>query len=120
LTVIFTMAEPTNFPIRLTVTGAVQPGASLKAVLLIGHPMESGFRTMESGQLVPKNVIETLLVRLNDITLFQASTGIGISANPYFAFPVDLPQTTPPTGWYLSVNWVDDKGQRGELKRELR
>jgi sulfur-oxidizing protein SoxZ len=114
------MAEPANFPIRLTVTGAVQPGASLKAVLLIGHPMESGFRTMESGQLVPKNVIETLLVRLNDSILFQANTGIGISANPYFAFPVDLPPTAPPTGWHLSVNWVDDKGQRGELKRELR
>ncbi len=114
------MAEPSNFPIRLTVTGAVQPGAMLKAVLLIGHPMESGFRTMESGQLVPKNVIETLLVRLNDSILFRASTGIGISANPYFSFPVTLPEASSPAGWHLSVSWVDDKGQRGELKRELR
>ena len=114
------MAELSNFPIRLTVTGVVQPGASLKAVLLIGHPMESGFRTMESGQLVPKNVIETLLVRLNDSILFRASTGIGISANPYFAFPVTLPEASSPEGWHLSVSWVDDKGQRGELKRDFR
>lgn len=114
------MTEPSNFPIRLTLTGAVHPGATLKAVLLIGHPMESGFRTMESGQLVPKNVIETLLVRLNDRTLFQASTGIGISANPYFAFPVTLPEASSPEGWHLNVSWADDKGQRGELKRELR
>ena len=114
------MADPSNFPMRLTLTGAVQPGASLKAVLLIGHPMESGFRTMESGQLVPKNVIESLVVRLNDTTLFEASTSIGISANPYFAFRVDLPETMPPSGWQLSIQWRDDKGQNGELKRELR
>jgi len=114
------MTEPAKFPIRLTVTGAVQHGATLKAVLLIGHPMESGFRTLESGQRVPKNVIETLRVRLNDTPLFQARTGIGISANPYFAFLVTLPEVAPSEGWYLSVSWVDDKGQHGELKRELR
>ncbi len=114
------MADLSDIPIRLTVTGTALPGATLKAVLLIGHPMESGFRTLESGQRVPKNVIETLWVRLNDSTLFQASTGIGISANPYFAFPVTLPDAAPPTGWHLHVSWVDDKGQHGELKRELR
>ncbi len=114
------MADLVDFPIRLNLTGTVLPGATLKAVLLIGHPMESGFRTLESGQLVPKNVIETLQVRLNDSLLFRASTGIGISANPYFAFPVTLPAAVPPTGLHLSVSWADDKGQRGELKRELR
>jgi sulfur-oxidizing protein SoxZ len=114
------MANLSDIPIRLTVTGVVQPGATLKAVLLIGHPMESGFRTLESGQLVPKNVIESLWVRLNDSILFRASTGIGISANPYFAFPVTLPEASSPAGWHLSVSWVDDKGQRGEMKRELR
>lgn len=114
------MADLIDFPIHLKLTGAVQPGATLKAVLLIGHPMESGFRILESGQLVSKNVIENLLVRLNDSTLFRARTGIGISANPYFAFPVSLPAAVPPGGWHLSVSWDDDKGQRGELRRELR
>lgn len=113
------MTDPAQFPIRLTIKGAVQPGAALQAVLLIGHPMESGFRTLDSGQLVPKNVIETIHVRLNGKTLFLASTGIGISAHPYFAFPVVLPEVMPPGGWRLSVVWADDKGQHGALEREL-
>jgi sulfur-oxidizing protein SoxZ len=108
-----------NFPIRLSTTGAVLPGATLQAVLLIGHPMESGFRNLDSGQRVPKNVIENLLVRLGDITLLEVNMGIGISANPYFAFAVPLSAEMPQGGWRLSVQWVDDKGQRGATERIL-
>jgi sulfur-oxidizing protein SoxZ len=109
-----------TIPIRLTLKGAVQPGNTLQAVLLIGHPMESGYRTLDSGQRVPKNVIDTIRVQLNAQTLFEAETGIGISAHPYFSFPVPLPVVVPETGLYLRIAWVDDKGQHGELQRELR
>jgi sulfur-oxidizing protein SoxZ len=109
----------TNFPIRLTTTGTVLPGATLQAVLLIGHPMESGFRNLDSGQRVPKNVIESIVVRLGDLTVLEANIGIGISANPYFAFSVPLPAEMPPGGWRLSVQWVDDAGQRGATERIL-
>lgn len=108
-----------TIPIRLTLTGAVLASNTLKAVLLIGHPMESGYRALDSGQRVPKNVIETIKVHLNDQLLFEAETGIGISAHPYFSFPVPLPAAFPPGGLFLRVAWVDDKGQRGELKREI-
>ena len=109
----------TNFPIRLTTTGAVLPGATLQAVLLIGHPMESGFRNLDSGQRVPKNVIESIVVRLGDQIVLEADIGIGISANPYFAFSVTLPAHMPQDGWRLTVQWVDDKGQRGATQRTL-
>jgi hypothetical protein len=103
---------------KLTVTGAVQAGATLQAVLLIGHPMESGFRTLDSGQRVPKNVIDTVTVRLGEQIVFQARLGIGISAHPYLAFPVTLPSRLP-AGLTLRAEWIDDKVQRGETSRAL-
>lgn len=108
-----------NIPMRLNVKGSVTAGATLAAVLLIGHPMESGYRTLDSGQRIAKNVITSIRVQLGGQTLFDAETGIGVSAHPYLAFPVPLPAALPAAGLVLSVQWVDDKGQRGEIKREL-
>jgi sulfur-oxidizing protein SoxZ len=108
-----------NIPIRLNITGEVKPGGTLAVVLLIGHPMETGFRVLDSGQRIPKNVIESIQVKLNEQLLFEAETGIGISAHPYLAFPVALPAEIPAAGLKMSVLWLDDKGQRGALERAL-
>jgi hypothetical protein len=112
------VSTPT-IPIRLNVTGEVKPGGTLAVVLLIGHPMETGFRVLDSGQRVAKNVIESIQVKLNEQLLFEAETGIGISAHPYLAFPVALPADIPASGLKLSAQWMDDKGQRGVFEREL-
>ncbi|MGA8514599.1 MAG: thiosulfate oxidation carrier complex protein SoxZ [Burkholderiaceae bacterium] len=114
------MDAPSKIPMRLNVTGNVSPGGTLQAVLLIGHPMESGYRTLDSGQRIPKNVIISIRAQMGGQTLFEAETGIGISANPYLAFPVPLPAAIPATGLVLSVQWLDDAGQRGEIQRALK
>jgi hypothetical protein len=46
-------------------------------------------------------------------------TSIGLSAHPYMVFPVTLPSLLPPSGLKLVVTWLDDLGQRGELRRDL-
>jgi sulfur-oxidizing protein SoxZ len=112
-------ASTPTIPIRLNVTGEVKPGGILAVVLLIGHPMETGFRVLDSGQRIPKNVIESIQVKLNEQLLFEAETGIGISAHPYLAFPVALPADIPAAGLKISAQWVDDRGQRGVFEREL-
>ena len=114
-----TPATAPSIPIRLNVTGEVKPGGTLAVVLLIGHPMETGFRVLDSGQRIPKNVIESIQVTLNEQLLFEAETGIGISAHPYLAFPVVLPADITAAGLKMRVQWLDDKGQRGALEREL-
>ncbi|MDI9334177.1 MAG: thiosulfate oxidation carrier complex protein SoxZ [Cytophagales bacterium] len=106
-------------PMRLTIKGEVRLGGMVQAVLAIGHAMESGFRTLESGQRVPKNVIERITVQLADELVLLAETGIGISAHPYMVFPLFLPKDLPSKGLRVIVTWVDDKGQRGELARTL-
>ncbi len=114
-----TSATTPYIPIRLNITGEVKPGGILAVVLLIGHTMETGYRVLDSGQRVPKNVIESVQVRLGEQLLFEAETGIGISAHPYLAFPVNLPAEIPAAGVKMSVEWRDDKGQSGALERVL-
>ena len=113
------MTTPITIPMRLTIKGEVRLGSMVQAVLSIGHVMESGFRTLDSGARVPKNVIERITVRLADEVVLTADTGIGISAHPYMVFPIFLPKVMPDKGLRLVVTWTDDKGQRGELARTL-
>jgi sulfur-oxidizing protein SoxZ len=114
-----TTLTTTAIPIRLTIKGDIAAGSTVQATLAIGHPMESGFRTLESGQRVPRNIIERITVDLGGERLFAMETSIGISAHPYMVFPVTLPQTLPGAGLKLTAAWLDDKGQRGDISREL-
>jgi sulfur-oxidizing protein SoxZ len=121
------MATQNNFlsklPMRITVKGDIKTARLIQVVLAIGHPMESGFRTLESGNRVPKNVIEKITVRFGSELLFEMDAGIGISANPYMAFPVMLPQAirdkASEGSMRLVAAWIDDQGQRGEISRDL-
>jgi sulfur-oxidizing protein SoxZ len=113
----------TAIPMRLTIKGDIKTARLVQAVLAIGHPMESGFRTLESGERVPKNVIERITVRFGGELLFEMNTGIGISAHPYMAFPVYLSQAirdkASEGAMRLTATWTDGQGQRGELSRDL-
>jgi sulfur-oxidizing protein SoxZ len=106
---------------KLTVTGDIRPAATVQVVLLIGHPMESGFRTQDSGQRIPKHVVETVTVSLDGAVVFTATLGIGVAVHPYLAFPIVLPPQTPKAGkgYVLNAHWVDNLGQHGEMSRVL-
>jgi sulfur-oxidizing protein SoxZ len=108
---------------RLTIKGDIKTARLVQAILAIGHPMESGFRTLESGDRVPKNVIEKIIVRFGEELLFEMTLGIGISANPYMAFPVYLSQAirdkAAQGAMRLTATWTDDHGQHGEFSRDL-
>ena len=113
----------TTIPMRLTIKGDIKTARLVQGVLAIGHVMESGFRVLESGARVPKNVIEKISVRLGAELLFEMDTGIGLSAHPFMAFPIPLSDALrdkASTGaMRLVASWLDDQGQRGELVRDL-
>jgi hypothetical protein len=112
-----------NIPMRLTVRGDIKTARMVQGILAIGHVMESGFRVLESGERVPKNVIEKITVRMGSQLLFELDTGIGISAHPFMAFPIPLPQAIRDKAFEgamrLTATWMDDKGERGEISRDL-
>ena len=105
----------TSHPIRLSLIGPVRAGREVEVRLLIGHPMDSGYRTDDAGQRIARNIIESVRVQLDGLLLLESQVGIGVSANPYFSFPLQVPAR----GGTLSVEWVDDRGERGQLQKLL-
>lgn len=112
-----------TIPMRLTIKGDIQTARMVQGILAIGHVMESGFRVLESGERVPKNVIEKITVRFGSDLLFELDSGMGISAHPYMVFPIPLSEATRDKAskgaMRLVATWTDDQGQRGELSRDL-
>lgn len=72
---------------------------------LIGHPMETGFRSSDEGRRLPRDIITRFVCRYNGETVFAADLFPAISANPYLAFYVRANVSGT-----LSFNWEGDKG----------
>ena len=104
------------FPIRIGIIGESAPGKEVEVRILIGHPMETGFRIGINGtDKIPKNIIEKMVVKINQDILFMADVGTGIAANPLLQFFV----TIPASGGVISVEWFDDQGVSRKAEKEL-
>ena len=99
---------------RIVLPIARKLGEPMDVRILIQHPMETGFRLDMMGTLIPKNVIHKLSVTFNSDTVFQASLGTGISANPSLQFWMKLSQPG-----LLKLFWEDDLGVIGEAVKSL-
>lgn len=76
--------------------------------ILMPHPMETGLRKDEKGQLQPAHFIQTFLVQLNGKPLVEGQLNTSISKNPLFGFKAKGIKA----GDKLSVAWVDNKGEQ--------
>jgi sulfur-oxidizing protein SoxZ len=93
---------------RITVPASVPRGKPFEVRIIVRHPMETGYRTDESGKSIPRNVIRSLTCRYNGELVFSARLSSGIAANPYLRFFV-----TAKESGQLAFEWVDDAGARG-------
>ena len=105
----------TQIPSRLTFVGPIRPGSTIEARWIVGHPMETGFRVDDSGRRIQRNVVTQVRVLVDGKLILDLEPGTGMSANPYLAFPL----TVPPLGGTVSVEWLDDAGQRGSVQQIL-
>jgi sulfur-oxidizing protein SoxZ len=93
---------------RITVPSSVPRGKPFEVRIIVRHPMETGYRTDESGKSIPRNVIRSLTCRYNGEVVLSAKLSSGIAANPYVRFFV-----TAKESGQLAFEWVDDSGVRG-------
>jgi sulfur-oxidizing protein SoxZ len=96
---------------RLSVPSPTRRGDIVEIRMLLEHPMENGFRRDPVGQTVPKNIINSLVVRYDGREILRAKLGTGIAANPYLAF-----FTEATASGEITVSWSDDTGQTGETR----
>ena len=99
---------------RIQVPAQVRRGDTFEVKLLISHPMESGFNYTHDGKPIPRNAIRSVTCRYNGTEVFRIEPSSGLSANPYVEFFLRATQTGE-----ITIDWVDDRGERGQVKRTL-
>jgi sulfur-oxidizing protein SoxZ len=100
--------------IRMQWPERIAAGEVVKVRLLVQHPMDTGYLQDLLGKLVPRNVITLLTCTLGAQEVFRVEPSSGIAANPLFEFFVRATETAE-----MRVDWVDDRGQRGEFRQTL-
>jgi sulfur-oxidizing protein SoxZ len=100
---------------RVSVPPEVRRGEAFEVRITIRHPMETGYRTNESGDHVARNVIRRFGCRYNGAPVFAARVTSGIAANPYFRFFITARESGT-----LEFDWIDDAGVRGEARAEVK
>lgn len=76
--------------------------------ILMQHPMETGQRKDEKGQVLPANFIQTFAVLHNGKRLIDGQLNTSVSKNPLFAFKARGIKA----GDRVTVNWTDNLGDR--------
>jgi sulfur-oxidizing protein SoxZ len=100
---------------RISLPPENRRGEPIEVRISIRHPMETGYRTNESGEHVPRNVIRRFTCRYNGAPVFTVRMTSGIAANPYLRFFVTARESGT-----LDFEWVDDGGARGEARAEVK
>jgi len=99
---------------RVQLPATAKAGELIEVRITIQHPMETGFRFELGGKPIPKNVINSLVVRYNGARIFHAELGSGIAANPYLQF-----HTVARQSGEIEISWVDDDGNRGSERAAI-
>ena len=108
------MALPSDPQIRMPETAS--PGETIEIETLIAHPMETGLRVdKDTGRLLPRNIIEEFVARLDGREIFRAKLYPSISANPYIAFPVRVEQSGE-----FEFTWRDAENNVWRVTRTIR
>lgn len=89
----------------ITAPASARRGELIEVRALIGHPMETGFRSGDEGRPLPRNIITRFSCRYNGEPVFAADLFPAISANPYLAFYVRAH-----TSGSLALSWEGDNG----------
>jgi sulfur-oxidizing protein SoxZ len=89
----------------INVPAKAKKGEVIEIKILISHPMESGQRRDNSGQPVPRDIINLVVCTYNETEVFRAQLFPAIAANPFLSFC-----TVATESGALKFTWTDDHG----------
>jgi len=89
----------------VNVPAEAKKGEVIEIRTLAGHPMETGFRRTQLGELIPRDIIRTLVCTYNGVEIFRADLHPAIAANPLIVFT-----TVATESGTLEFKWTGDNG----------
>lgn len=96
------MSTPTP---RVRMPTTAKKDEVIEVKTLISHEMETGLRRDASGKTVPRKIIKKFVATFNGKEIMSADWHPAVSANPYQAFFVKVPETGT-----FEFAWHDDDG----------
>ncbi|GBE42011.1 sulfur oxidation protein SoxZ [bacterium BMS3Bbin10] len=100
---------------RVKVPKSAKVGDTIQIKTLISHKMETGLRKdKKTGKKIPRQIINMFVAKFNGKQVFQAKMYPSISANPYIAFFLKVPEAGE-----LDFTWTDDSGKTWSAKKKL-
>lgn len=100
--------------VRISVPRLVEPGSVIEIKTLASHPMETGFRRDHKGAAIPRDIITHFECMFAGSTVFDATFGPGIAANPFLSFHMRAEASGT-----LLFRWTDQHGNVTEAARDL-
>ena len=82
-------------------------GDFVEVKVLISHPMETGRKKADNGEIIPAHFIQLLTATLNGKTVLETQWGTGIAKNPYLTFRLKGANV----GDVIMVTWQDNLGK---------
>ena len=98
------MAEPMKIRARME-------GDSADVKVLMSHPMETGQRKNEKGELVPVHFIQSVSATHNGKIVLDAQWSQAVARNPFLGFRVKGAKA----GDKITVSWIDTTGDKGSI-----
>jgi len=91
---------------------ATMQGDSADVKVLISHPMETGQRKNEKGEVVPQHFITQVTATLNGKPVMSAQWSQAVSRNPFLGFKVKGAKP----GDKIGISWVDNQGDKSSTE----
>jgi sulfur-oxidizing protein SoxZ len=89
----------------VNVPAEAKRGEVIEVRTLAAHPMETGFRRTQLGELIPRDIIRTLVCTYNGVEIFRADLQPAIAVNPLITFT-----TVATESGTLEFRWTGDNG----------
>jgi|SRR5271165_5368041 len=89
----------------INVPAKARRGEIIEIKTLISHVMETGYRRSNSGEPIPRDIINAFVCTYNGDVVFRAELFPAIAANPFMSF-----FTVATESGVITLSWTDDKG----------
>jgi len=99
---------------RVRMPATAKAGEIIEVKTLISHDMESGQRKDASGNKIPQHIINKFTATFNGKEIFSVGWYPAISANPYQAFYVRVPESGT-----FEFTWFDEDGTTYKAEQKV-
>jgi sulfur-oxidizing protein SoxZ len=98
------MAEPMKIRAKME-------GDAADVKVLMSHPMETGQRKNEKGELVPVHFIQSVVATHNGKIVLDSQWSQAVARNPFLGFRVKGAKA----GDKITVSWTDTSGDKSSI-----